>query len=80
MYQYKTLKSRGGEKEVEAEEEKEEEEEEEKKEEKTQKGKCIGADGWETDSVQGFTLRLSFLIYKMGEMCLSWVFVKLECS
>ena len=33
-----------------------------KRKEKEQKAKCTGAGGWETDSVQGFSLRLSVLI------------------
>lgn len=73
VHEYEKLKVLGGavEAEEEWEEEKHEEEEEEEKEEKRKRKEHWGW-CWKTDSVQAFTLRLSFLIDKVGELCLLW--------
>lgn len=76
--EYEKLKVSGGA--VEAEEEQEEEKhEEEQEEEKEEKRKNIGAGVRKTDSVQAFTLRLTFLIDKVGELChLQQVFMRIK--
>lgn len=52
-----------------------------KKKKKEKKGKNIEASGWKTDSVQAFSLKLSFLTDKVGELYLRWwAFVRIKYS
>lgn len=78
--EYEKLKVSGVavEAEEEQEEEKHEEEQEEEKGEKRERTEHWGW-CWKTESVQAFTLRLTFLIDKVGELChLQQVFMRIK--